>query len=115
MIKYYGMSMKKVKETDSFEKAIKDGDLGSYLKLARERAGLSQGDVAKKLKMPQFQSISQWERNASGSVPVKTLMRLTEIYELNIEEVYEVLLKFQTKRMEDKLEKKFFGKAGRSA
>ncbi len=109
------MSTKKVKESDLLEKAIQDGDLGSYLKLARERAGLSQGDVAKKLKMAQFQSISQWERNASGSVPVKTLMKLTEIYGLKMDQVYDVLLKFQTKRMEEKLEKKFYGKAGRSA
>lgn len=109
------MSTKKVKESDLLEKAIQEGDLGSYLKLARERAGLSQGDVAKKLKMAQFQSISQWERNASGSVPVKTLMKLTEIYGLKMDQVYDVLLKFQTKRMEEKLEKKFYGKAGRSA
>lgn len=103
------MSTKKVKETDSLEQAILEGDLGGYLRIARERAGLSQGDVAKLLKMPQFQSISQWERNASGSVPVKTLLKLAEIYSLSIDEVYEVLLKYQAKRMEEKLEKKFFG------
>lgn len=103
------MNTKKVKEAELIKKAISDGDLGSYLKLAREKAGLSQGDVAKKLKMLQFQSLSQWERNASGSVPIKTLLKLAEIYELPMEEVYEVLLKYQSKRMEEKLERKFFG------
>lgn len=103
------MNTKKVKETDSLKAAISEGDLGTYLRLAREKAGLSQGDVAKKLKMVQNQSLSQWERNASGSVPVKTLLKLAEIYELSMEEVYEVLLKYQSKRMEEKLEKKFFG------
>lgn len=105
------MSTKKVKEIDLLQEAIQTGDLGNYLRVAREKAGLSQGDVAKKLKMQQFQSISQWERNASGSVPIKTLLKLVEIYELPIEEVYEVLLKYQSKRMEERLERKFFGKS----
>src|SRR5690348_12168400 len=108
------MGPKKVKDSYTLEKAFAEGDLGSYLRLAREKAGLSQGDVAKKLKMTQFQSISQWERNASGSVPIKTLLKLSEIYGLKIEDVYEVLLKFQQKRMEEKLEKKFFGKNKKS-
>lgn len=103
------MNTKKVKEADLILAAIEEGDLGSYLRLSREKSGLSQGDVAKKLKMTQFQSLSQWERNASGSVPVKTLLKLAEIYELPMEEVYDVLLKYQSKRMEEKLEKKFFG------
>ena len=103
------MNTKKVKEAGLTKIAIADGDLGTYLRLAREKTGLSQGDVAKKLKMIQNQSLSQWERNASGSVPVKTLLKLAEIYGLSMEEVYEVLLKYQSKRMEEKLEKKFFG------
>ncbi len=111
------MSPKKVKESDALKNAIEDGDLGSYLRISRENAGLSQGDVAKKLKLTQFQSVSQWERNASGSVPVKTLLKLVDIYDLSVEEMYDVLLKYQSRRMEEKLEKKFFGnsKKGRSA
>ena len=103
------MSQKKVKGPE-LKKAIEDGDLGTYLRISRENAGLSQGDVAKKLRMAQFQSISQWERNASGSVPVKTLIKLVEIYDLTHEEMYDVLMKYQSKRMEEKLENKFFGK-----
>lgn len=101
----------------SLKKAINEGDLGSYLRIARENAGLSQGDVARHLKMTQFQSISQWERNASGSVPVKTLLKLVNLYDVPVEEMYEVLLKYQSKRLEEKLESKFFGKSkkGRSA
>lgn len=94
----------------SLKKAINDGDLGSYLRIARENAGLSQGDVARHLKMTQFQSISQWERNASGSVPVKTLLKLVKLYHVPVEEMYEVLLKYQSRRLEEKLESKFFGK-----
>lgn len=111
------MSSKKVKESPSWKEAVEEGDLGSYLRLAREKAGLSQGDVARELKMTQFQSISQWERNASGSVPVKTLLKLVEIYHLNVHEMYDVLLKFQSRRLEEKLEQKVFGKSrkGRSA
>lgn len=105
------MCAKKVKKTNLLAKAVLEGDLGSYLRIARENSGLSQGDVAKKLKMSQFQSLSQWERNASGSIPIKSLLKLVEIYALPIEEVYEVLLKYQSKRMEEKLEKKFFGKS----
>lgn len=111
------MSSKKVKGSDSLKAALEEGDLGSYLRIARENAGLSQGEVAKMLKMTQFQSISQWERNASGSVPVKTLIKLVDIYNVPIDDLYEVLLKYQSKRMEEKLEQKFFGKSkkGRSA
>lgn len=105
------MCAKKIKDSELLEKAIAEGDLGNYLRLAREKANLSQGDVAKKLKLAQFQSVSQWERNASGSVPVKTLLKLVEIYSLPIDEVYDVLLKYQSKRMEEKLEQKFFGKS----
>jgi transcriptional regulator with XRE-family HTH domain len=104
------MISKKVKESLTIADAISEGDLGAYLRLRREKAGLSQGEVAKLLKMSQFQSLSQWERNASGSVPVKTLLKLAEIYGIKIDEMYEVLLKYQSRRMEEKLQKKFFGK-----
>jgi transcriptional regulator with XRE-family HTH domain len=109
------MATKKVKDSQTIEDAIEAGDLGSFLRLAREKTGLSQGDVAKKLKMTQFQSISQWERNARGSVPIRTLLKLTEIYNLKIDIVYDVLLKFQQKRVEEKLEKKFFGKSKKAS
>ncbi len=105
------MSSKKVKDSISVKNAIEEGDLGAYLRIARENAGLSQGDVARALKMSQFQSLSQWERNASGSVPVKTLLKLVEIYGLSVNEMYEVLLKFHSNRLEEKLEKKVFGKS----
>jgi transcriptional regulator with XRE-family HTH domain len=90
--------------------AIAAGDLGAYLRLARERAGYSQADVAARLGMSHFQSVSQWERNASGSVPIPSLRKLVEIYDLPMQEVYEVLLKFQTARLENKLEQRFFAK-----
>lgn len=111
------MSSKKIKESTSIKDAIENGDLGSYLRLSREKVGLSQGEVARALKMSQFQSLSQWERNASGSVPVKTLLKLLDIYGLSVHEMYDVLLKFQSKRLEEKLEQKVFGKTrkGRSA
>jgi transcriptional regulator with XRE-family HTH domain len=111
------MTTKKTKSNPSLEKAILEGDLGAYLRIARESAGFSQGEVARALKMAQFQSVSQWERNASGSVPVKTLLKLVEIYDLSIHEMYDVLLRFQSKRLEEKLEQKVFGKVkkGRSA
>ena len=105
------MVVKKFKESLTKTEAISEGDLGAYLRISREHAGLSQGDVAKLLKMSQFQSLSQWERNASGSVPIKTLLKLAEIYKIKIEEMYEVLLKYQSKRMEEKLKTKFFGKS----
>jgi DNA-binding transcriptional regulator YiaG len=100
-----------------FRAAIEAGDIGTYLRLARERSGLSQGDVADKLGMSHFQSVSQWERNASGSVPMPALRKLVEIYGLSLAEVYDVMLKFQTMRLEAKLEQKFFGsrKGGRTA
>lgn len=113
------MRKKSPQQVDSgtTQELVSSGDLGAYLQAARERAGYSQADVAKKLGLSQFQSISQWERNASGSVPLRALKKLIELYGLPAEEVYEVLLKFQTNRLEQKLESRFFGrgKKGRSA
>lgn len=112
-----GKSAKRQQDCE-FHAVIESGNLGAYLQLARERVGLSQNDVAEKLGMHHFQSVSQWERNASGSVPIPALRKLVEIYDLPMFEVYEVLLKFQTVRLEKKLEQKFFGgarKGGRTA
>ncbi|MGZ3697405.1 MAG: helix-turn-helix domain-containing protein [Bdellovibrionota bacterium] len=93
-----------------FKQAIAEGDLGTYLKLARERKRLSQGDVASALKMAQFQSISQWERNFSGSVPLPALKKLIDLYELDADEVYQVLLRYQQNRLEAKQYEKFYGR-----
>lgn len=102
------MSRNNVKES-AMKAAISKGNLGLYLRLCRESKGLTQGDVAKLLKLSQFQSISQWERNATGSVPMDTLHRLIQIYHIPEQEVYEVLLKYSLRKAEEKLEKKFFG------
>lgn len=55
------------------------------------------------------QSVSDWERGRSESIPLGALHRLVEIYQMSPIRVYEELLAFQTKRLEEKLSSQFFG------
>ncbi|MGZ3722943.1 MAG: helix-turn-helix domain-containing protein [Bdellovibrionales bacterium] len=86
-------------------------DLGVYLKNARENRGLSQMQVAKVLKLKTGQSISDWERNRGSTIPVSALKKLIYLYELDVGEVFEVLLNHQLTRLEQKITEDFFGES----
>ena len=70
--------------------------LNVYLKKARQKAGLSQGDVAKELGYSSPQFISNWERGLS-SPPLDTLSDLVRIYAIPGRELVDVML-YETKQ-----------------
>lgn len=75
--------------------------LSLYLKNSRESAGLTQREVARALKVrPQF--ISSWERGTSKA-PMKLLIKLVDIYQLNREELVQVLVKVETEYLRKSL------------
>ena len=65
--------------------------LNIYLKRARIKAGLSQGEVAKKLGYTSPQFISNWERGLS-SPPMDTLGELVDIYKIPGKELVDIMV-----------------------
>ena len=65
--------------------------LNVYLKKARQKSGLSQGDVAKELGYSSPQFISNWERGLS-SPPLDTLSELVRLYSIPGRELVDVMV-----------------------
>lgn len=70
-------------------------DLGRFLQEARLVVGLTQGEVARRLGLGSAQSVSDWEGNRSGSVPLDSLRKLVGLYNLDVERLFEVLDAYQ--------------------
>jgi transcriptional regulator with XRE-family HTH domain len=70
----------------------KESRFSEYLKQSRINAGLSQRDVSDKLGYTSAQFISNWERGIS-TPPPKTAKKLAAMYDLNLEEFLDLLLK----------------------
>lgn len=83
--------------------------LGKFLKESRESAGLSQRDVAVKLGYSTPQFISNWERSVS-TPPLKTLKKISELYKVAPDELFNVLLAEQVQQLTVDLKRKFYGK-----
>ena len=69
----------------------KNESLSTFMKNAREAAGLSQQEVGRKLGFGSSQFISNWERGISGP-PIKALIRLKSIYKLDVNKLVEILV-----------------------
>jgi transcriptional regulator with XRE-family HTH domain len=65
--------------------------IGSYFKQARERAGLTRMEVAKKIGYTSTMFISTWERGVK-SIPAKHLNTLMKLYKLDPDAVYKAVL-----------------------
>ena len=76
--------------------------LGQFLKSNREKVSLSQGDVAKKLKYTSPQFISNWEREVS-SPPIKVLKQLSDLYKVNSDEVFNLILSHSVNQLKANL------------
>jgi transcriptional regulator with XRE-family HTH domain len=72
-------------------KVKKKESLSAYMKRSREAAGLSQQEVGRKLGFSSPQFVSNWERGISGP-PVKALVRLKNIYKLDINYVADLIV-----------------------
>jgi transcriptional regulator with XRE-family HTH domain len=80
--------------------------LSHFLKTKREAAGLSQGQVAKKLKYTSPQFISNWERGISGP-PIKILGILSDMYHVSPDELFELVLKHSLEQLKVNLLKEY--------
>ncbi len=81
--------------------------IGSFLRNAREKRGLSQGDVAQKLGLGSPQSISDWERGYGSGVPLNTLLKLIKLYRIEAVKTYEIFVEDYLLRVRQKLDRKF--------
>jgi transcriptional regulator with XRE-family HTH domain len=90
----------------------KSKTLAQFLRQARERAHLSQRQVADELGYQSPQFISNWERGLS-SPPVKTLKHLGELYSISAGDLYEVLVQDTLRRVEADLHQEFYGSKSR--
>lgn len=83
-------------------------NLGEFLRKKREEAGLSQGDVAKKLKYSSPQFISNWERGIS-SPPIKALRQLSDMYRVQPDELFDLILKHSLEQLKVTLVQEYNG------
>lgn len=81
--------------------------LSEFLKEKRTHAGLSQKDVADKLGYSSAQFISNWERGLS-SPPIHTLRKLAEMYSVNVDEMFDVILESTLEQVRTDLRNKFY-------
>lgn len=88
--------------------------LSDFLKEKRTQVGLSQKDVADKLGYSSAQFISNWERGLS-SPPMHTLKKLAEMYNVNVDEMFDVILESTLEQVRVDLQKKFYNHTKKAA
>lgn len=82
--------------------------LAQYLQENRTKAGLTQKDISKKLGYTSPQFISNWERGVSQP-PLNVLHKLIKFYDLNRDELFDVLLNQTVSDATLDLREKFYG------
>lgn len=88
------------------EKNKKARPLSVFLRESRMRAGLSQAQVARRLKYGTAQFISNWERGVSEP-PLKAIKILAKIYGVSADEIFEVVLQTTLEKVKEDLTAKF--------
>ena len=88
--------------------------LSDFLKEKRTQVGLSQKDVADRLGYSSAQFISNWERGLS-SPPMHTLKKLAEMYNVNVDEMFDVILESTLEQVRVDLQKKFYNHTKKAA
>lgn len=76
--------------------------IGFYLREARNETGLTQSQVAKKLRYSSPQFVSNWERGVCNP-PLKHLRTLSNLYRINRKEMLEMLVADARKTFEKEL------------
>ena len=76
--------------------------LGEMLKSMREKAGLSQRDVASKMGYTTPQSISNVERSSSY-LPIKDLKKISELYNTDTNYLFECVRDAKIVKMREKI------------
>lgn len=83
--------------------------LGVHLRVMRINAGYSQGDIAKRLGYSSPQFVSNWERGVSEP-PIETLRKLADIYGINPEHLFKIVVGHAIEKITEKKRLQFFGK-----
>nr|BFD64978.1 hypothetical protein BdHM001_36590 [Bdellovibrio sp. HM001] len=87
---------------------MKTNPFGSFLKRERIRAGLSQGDVSRKLGYTSPQYVSNWERGVSYP-PYETLKFVASLYKIDIKVVYHLLAETRAEEVRREIYKALIG------
>lgn len=87
-----------------------ENKLAQFLKDKRTLSGLSQKDVATKLGYSTSQFISNWERGISQP-PINTLRTLAQMYGVEAEQMFQVLLDTTMIQVQKDLKKKFYSES----
>jgi transcriptional regulator with XRE-family HTH domain len=85
---------------------VKNEDLGEFLKHSREKAGLAQADVAKKIRLATPQCVSNWE-TGRASPPMKYLVKLCELYDIELNELFDHLVDYSLSQTRKKMQQDF--------
>ncbi|XGC82063.1 helix-turn-helix domain-containing protein [Bdellovibrio bacteriovorus] len=80
--------------------------MGEFLKSKRMAAGLSQKEVSKQMGYSTPQFISNWERGLSHP-PVSSLKKLSVLYKIDAQELFDKLLECTLVDVKQDLEAKF--------
>lgn len=80
-------------------------DFAHYLKTKREKAGLSQKQVADRLGYTTPQFVSNWERGISVP-PMQTVKKIADIYQTPVEEIFNLLLEATLQQVKTDFNKK---------
>lgn len=78
----------------SKERQLRLKIVGRFLKAARQKAGLTQQEVARCLSYSSSQFVSNWERGASLP-PLDTMPRLAELFKVSPRSFLEILHRYQ--------------------
>ena len=80
--------------------------LSKFLRECREKVGLTQMEVADELGYSSAQFVSNWERGLS-SPPMKTLNKLSQMYKVGTEELFQAILVISLSAAEASLRKQY--------
>lgn len=80
--------------------------LGSFLKMKREKSGLTQKQVSDALGYTTPQFVSSWERG-EREPPMNVIWRLASIYNMSAEKIFDVMLDYRQKMIEQELRAEF--------
>lgn len=80
--------------------------LGAFLKDRREKAKLTQKQVAEHLDYTTPQFISSWERG-DREPPINVIWRLASLYKISAEKIFDVMLEYRQATLEKELREQF--------
>ncbi|MFS4457901.1 helix-turn-helix domain-containing protein [Bdellovibrio sp. HCB2-146] len=80
--------------------------LGTFLKVKRIEAGLTQLDISRALDYTSPQFISNWERGTSHP-PIRLLVELCKMLKVNQDELFDLVLEVTIEDVTNDLKRKF--------